>query len=184
MQLVLACVVLGVGVGLVLTAGLGSDGYSSLVNGVARATSSPYAPVNWIIGALFIGLAWMRGVRPGPGTLVHPIVVGLSVNTILAWCPAPTAWLGKVVLLVAGAIVLAFGVNAYLAAHLGAGPFEAATLALHPVPFRLAYGILQGVGALVGWGLGADLGPGTVLIVVGVGPLVALFRRHTHWLTR
>ena len=33
--LVAGCVVLGLGVGLLLTADLGSDGYSTLVNGIA-----------------------------------------------------------------------------------------------------------------------------------------------------
>jgi uncharacterized membrane protein YczE len=38
--LVTGCVVLGVGVGLLLTADLGSDGYSTLVNGLSRACPS------------------------------------------------------------------------------------------------------------------------------------------------
>ena len=33
---------------------------------------------------------------------------------------------------------------------------------------------MQGVGALVGWLLGADIGPGTILVVLALGPLVDL----------
>src|SRR5690242_6662890 len=81
--LVLACAALGCGVGLVLPARLGSDGYSSLVNGVSRSSGLPYAFANWLIGLTAVALSWRRGVRPGPGTVVHPIVVGVSVNLML-----------------------------------------------------------------------------------------------------
>lgn len=177
-QLVFACGLLGLGVGMVLTAGLGSDGYSSLVNGIARATDVPYAAINWGVGFTFVVLAWSRGVRPGPGTITHPIVVGLTVNAVLVQMPTPEALLGRLLLLGIGVIVLATGVATYLEAGLGAGPFEAATMALHPVSFRLGYGVLQATGALLGWALGASFGAGTLVVIVGVGPIVTALRRH------
>lgn len=182
-RLVLACFLLGCGVGLVLRAGEGSDGYSSLVNGLARRTGTSYAACNWTLGAACIGLAWLRGVRPGAATIVHPILVGLTVTGVLAYCPVPTAWPVEAALLLLGTLVLAVGVTAYLEVGLGAGPFETATLALRPVPFAVAYSGLQAAGAVCGFLLGADLGLGTVVIVFGVGPLVALLRRRAH-LTR
>ena len=42
----------------------------------------------------------------------------------------------------------------------------------------------EGAGALVGWRWGADVGPGTVLVVVALGPAVAgLRRRLPRWET-
>ena len=80
-QLLVSCAVLGVGVGFVLSARLGSDGYSSLINGLVRASGVPYALVSPAVGLTFVLAAWSRGVRPGVGTITHPVVVGLSVNT-------------------------------------------------------------------------------------------------------
>src|SRR4051794_18964123 len=40
------CVVLGLGVGLLLTADLGSDGYSTLVNGISRTTGLSFMICN------------------------------------------------------------------------------------------------------------------------------------------
>ena len=45
------------------------------------------------------------------------------------------------------------------------------------MPFRWSYSIVQGGGALVGWLLGADIGPGTILIILLLGPVVDLLRR-------
>lgn len=80
-------------------------------------------------------------------------------------------------LLAVGVLVVAFGIAGYLEACLGAGPFEAAVLALRPLPFRVAFTGLQTTGALVGWVLGADVGIGTLAMVVVVGPLVDVLRR-------
>lgn len=176
-QLVVSCAVLGLGVGLVLVAGLGSDGYSTLINGISRHTNLPYAPVNWTVGFGVVLLAWSRGVRPGLGTITHPIVVGLTVNAVLDAVPAPTALPARIALLAIGTPVLAAGVAGYLEAALGAGPFEAVTIALRPISFRLAYAVLQAAGAVAGWLLGASIGVGTLLIVLGVGPLATVLRR-------
>ena len=70
------------------------------------------------------------------------------------------------------------GVAGYLNTSTGAGPAEAAALSFDPpVPFRWGYNVLQAVGASVGWLCGADIGPGTVAVVVAIGPAVAALRR-------
>ena len=72
-----------------------------------------------------------------------------------------------------GFVVLCVGVAGYLAVDLGAGPVEAAALAWDPpVPFRWSYSLVQVLGAVAGWSMGASLGPGTVLVVLLIGPVV------------
>jgi uncharacterized membrane protein YczE len=69
--------------------------------------------------------------------------------------------------------LLALGVAGYLGSRTGAGPAEAAALAWDPpVPFRWSYSVVQGGGAVVGWLLGADIGPGTAVVIFGLGPVV------------
>ena len=51
-----------------------------------------------------------------------------------------------------------------------------------PVPFRWSYSVLQGGGALVGWLLGAAIGPGTVLVIFLLGPAVDLVSRRVRFL--
>lgn len=167
--------VLGVGVALLLTAALGSDGYSTLVNGIAIAADLPFLAVNVVVGAVFVALAWTRGVRPGWGTLVQPVVVGATINLLLDVTSTPDSWLWRGTLLVAAFPVLALGVAGYLASGAGAGPTEAAALAFDPpVAFRWSYSVLQGGGALAGWLLGAAIGPGTLLVIFLLGPAVDL----------
>jgi len=174
-QLVASCVVLGIGVGLLLRAALGSDGFSTLINGISLATKIDFAVVNLVVSVVLVGLAWLRGVRPGMGTVAQPVVVGLTVSIMLRLVDEPAGVGARIGLLTASFGLVALGVAGYLGSRTGAGPTEAAALAFDPpVPFRWSYSAVQGVGALVGWLLGADIGPGTILVVLALGPLVDL----------
>jgi uncharacterized membrane protein YczE len=174
-RLVTSCIVLGIGVAMLLLAALGSDGYSTLVNGASIALGVPFLVVNCILGLLLLALAWWRGVTPGVGTVVQPVVVGVTVSALLALFDGPHPIGARAVLLVLAFPVLVVGVAGYLSSGTGAGPTEAAALAFDPpVPFRWSYSAVQGGGALVGWLLGAAIGPGTLLVIFLLGPCVDL----------
>jgi uncharacterized membrane protein YczE len=183
-QLVVSCVVLGVGVALLLLTALGSDGYSTFINGLAISLDVPFLAVSCVLGAVLVALAWWRGLVPGLGTIVQPVVVGTTVSSLMAVLPAPHALVARAGLLLVAFVVLSLGVAGYLGSGTGAGPTEAAALAVDPpVPFRWSYSIVQGGGALGGWLLGAAIGPGTLLVIALLGPAVDLIDRRLH-LTR
>lgn len=173
LQLVLSCVALGVGVALLLDARLGSDGYSMFVSGLSIATGVSFGLVNAGVGVVLVLLAWVRGRRPGVGTLVQAVLVGFVVAWTMPVLPGPDDLVLRWVELTAGFVLVCLGVAGYLAADLGAGPAEGAALAFDPpVPFRWSYTVLQVGGALVGWLCGASLGLGTALVALLVGPVV------------
>ena len=177
-QLFGGCVVLGVGVTLLLTPQLGSDGFSTLVSGISRATGMAFVLANALVSLMFLALAWVRGLRPGLGTLVQIVVVGSTVSLGLPLLEQPDAWWARGLMLVVAFPVLAVGIALYLGSHLGAGPAEAAALAWDPpVPFAWSYSAVQGFGALVGWQLGGAIGLGTIAVIVLLGPTVDLAGR-------
>lgn len=163
---------------MLLNADLGSDGYSTLVNGVSIGTDIPFLVANIAISLAFLALAATRRLWPGLGSLVQIVVVGLTVSWLLPVLDTPGTVLGQALLLAAAFPVLAIGIAAYLGTHLGAGPAEGAALAWDPpVPFRWSYSAVQGGGALVGWLLGATIGPGTLAVIFLLGPSVDLISR-------
>ncbi len=175
------CIVLGVGVALLLTADLGSDGYSTLVNGFSIALDLEFVIANVVISVLFVAMAAARRVYPGLGTVVQVLVVGGTVSLLLELLETPDSLAARIVLLVVAFPVLALGIAAYLGSQTGAGPTEAAALAWDPpVPFKWSYSIVQGGGALIGWLLGATIGVGTIAVIVALGPLVDLVARLLH----
>ena len=180
-QLFGGCVVLGLGVAMLLTADLGSDGYSTLVNGISIGGHIEFLVANIAVSLGFLLIAATRKLRPGIGTLVQIVVVGFTVSWLLEVLETPGTVLGQAVLLAAAFPVLALGIAAYLGTNLGAGPAEAAALAWDPpVPFKWSYSAVQGLGALVGWLLGATIGPGTLAVILLLGPAVDLTSRLLH----
>lgn len=179
--LVGGCVVLGVGIGMLLRADLGSDGYSSLANGITRATDLPFWICNLAVGVAFVVVAALRKVPPGVGTLVQVAVVGGTVSLFLSAFGAPDPLPVRIGLLVLALPVTAVGIATYLGSQTGAGPAEGAALAWDPpVPFKWSYTVVQGGGALVGWLLGATLGFGTLAVIVLLGPLVSWIADRLH----
>lgn len=177
-MLLVGCVVLGTGVALLLAADLGSDGYSTFVNGLTITTGVDFWIVNLVVGVVLVALAALRKVYPGIGTVVQVVLVGVTVSVVLDLLATPDALGWQVALLAAAFPVLALGIALYLGSHTGAGPAEAAALAWDPpVPFKWSYSVVQGGGALGGWLLGATVGVGTLAVIVLLGPAVDLAAR-------
>ncbi|NPC44026.1 hypothetical protein [Nocardioides sp. zg-1230] len=177
-MLLLGCVVLGLGVALLLAADLGSDGYSTFVNGLTITTGVDFWVVNLVVGVVLVALAALRKVYPGIGTVVQVVLVGVTVSAVLGVLETPEALGWQVALLAMAFPVLALGIALYLGSHTGAGPAEAAALAWDPpVPFRWSYSVVQGGGALGGWLLGATVGAGTLAVILLLGPAVDLAAR-------
>lgn len=172
-RLVVSCVILGIGVAMLLIAALGSDGYSTMINGVSIALDVEFFAVNLVVGVLLVAMAWVRGLKPGLGTIMQPVVVGFVVSGLLDAFGEPDGLGPRVALLLLSFPVLAVGVAGYLATGTGAGPTEGAALAFDPpVPFKWTYSVVQGGGALIGWLCGAAIGPGTLLVIFLLGPFI------------
>jgi uncharacterized protein len=177
-MLIVGCVVLGVGVALLLAADLGSDGYSTFVNGLTITTGVDFWIVNLVVGVVLVALAVLRKVYPGIDTVVQVVLVGVTVSVVLGLLATPDALVSRAALLAAAFPVLALGIALYLGSHTGAGPAEAAALAWDPpVPFKWSYSVVQGGGALGGWLLGATVGVGTLAVILLLGPAVDLAAR-------
>jgi uncharacterized membrane protein YczE len=177
-MLLVGCVVLGTGVAMLLAADLGSDGYSTFVNGLSLATGVGFWIVNLVVGVVLVALAALRKVYPGVGTVVQVVLVGVTVSVVLDLLETPDHLVWRSVLLAAAFPVLAIGIALYLGSHTGAGPAEAAALAWDPpIAFKWSYSLVQGGGALGGWLLGATVGVGTLAVIFLLGPAVDLAAR-------
>jgi uncharacterized membrane protein YczE len=182
-QLAGSCVVLGVGVVLLLAAHLGSDGYSMLVNGLHLTTKAAFWLMNVVVGVAFVAATWLRGRRPGWGTLIQPVVVGITVTLGLDLVEEPGRLWVRIVYLAVALPVLAIGVTGYLASQTGAGPAEGLALTTAPrVPFRWSYSVIQTAATITGWLLGSTFGVGTFLVAFGIGPMVDLMTARLPWL--
>ena len=115
---------------------------------------------------------------PGLGTVSNVIVLGLAANATLAVLPPLDSLVARSLLL-GGAIVLnALATGMYIGAGFGPGPRDGLMTGLVRVTgrsVRLVRTGLEVAVVLIGWALGGNLGLGTVLFALSIGPVVHVF---------
>ena len=180
-QLVGGLLVSSVGIWLTIRAGLGVASWEVLHIALAERFGIGIGTASMLVGAVLVLLVGVLGVRPGVGTVLNVLVIGVALNLLLATsllATLPSHGLAeRLVVLVAGIPVFAVGCAVYVGAHLGPGPRDGLMLALHlrlPIGVGTARVVSEGTGLGLGWLLGGPAGLGTVLFVVLAGPSVAL----------
>ena len=174
-RLVLGLFLFGVGEGLLVAADLGVSPWTVLAEGVALHTAMSVGVATVVISVLLL-LIWVPlRQRPGLGTVLNALLIGLFIDLTL-WLVPDELPLGVRALLVPTAILLvAVGSGSYLTTRLGPGPRDGLMTGLHRVTglsLRLVRAGIEVSAVVVGFALGGTVGVGTVAFAVLVGPTV------------
>jgi uncharacterized membrane protein YczE len=125
---------------------------------------------------LLLGALALRE-RPGIGTLVQVFLLGPLTDLMLWATPSVHSLGARTAYLLSAYVVLVIGAALYLSADLGAGPYDAVMRGLYRNSRRLPLSVvrlgMEGTALLIGWLLGGDVGIGTLLIGLGIGPGIA-----------
>lgn len=183
LQFALGILGLGFGIALMVRAEIGLGPWDVLHQGVSRQTGIPMGQSAILVG-LLIMLLWLPlRQRPGIGTVLNIIFVGLLTDLLLALLPplssdiVPAGWLlpTQLVQMTAGIVVLGCGAGLYILAGLGTGPRDGVMMGLVERTgwsVRLIRTLIELVALAVGWLLGGSVGLGTVMFAVGIGPVI------------
>src|SRR4051794_21778912 len=159
---------------------LGLGPWDVLHDGIATRTGSDLGIVGLVVGIPILLLWLPLRERPGLGTVLNVIVIGLAIHVLLDHTSVADATRLRVALLVAGMVLIALGQGLYLAPELGAGPRDGLMTGLHRRlgwSIRKARTILEVAVLIVGIVLGGSFGIGTVLFAVLIGPMVQVTLR-------
>jgi len=175
-QLFAGLIAVGVGVGLILQAGLGSAAWDVLNLALMQRFGAPIGLIALIVGFAAGGLAVAFGARASWRSLIPVLVASPLLDVTVRVVPTPATLSGQVSLLLFGMIVLALGVGAYIQSGNGAGPSDLLFLQLTKtrLPVWAARVVLDGSVLLLGFTLGGPVGIGTLIVTAGMGPLVAI----------
>ena len=178
-SLLVGLILFGVGVGLMVEAGLGLGPWEALHQGVARQTGLEIGTVSILLGLPILALWWPLGERPGIGTVLNVLTIGTATNVTITLLPtAPEdATVVRLALMLGGVVTIAIGSGLYLSTDLGAGPRDGL---MTGASSRFGWSIRRARTAIelsalaLGWALGGSVGLGTVTFALGIGPLVQL----------
>lgn len=165
---------------LSLKCNLGAASWTVLHDGISRQTPLSIGMATQLVGLLMLGVSWLAGIRPGFGTVANMVLVGLFLDVIL-WTgliPEADAYALRVLMLLAGIVILGLASALYIKAGFGAGPRDSFMLALHQRTGLRVGKVrwLMEVGAVVaGVTLGGAFGVGTIVFACLVGFSVDYF---------
>lgn len=161
-----------------MLATLGNSPWTVLAEGVSEQTDIGIGEVTIVLSFVVL-LAWLPlRQRPGLGTLLNAIVVGLAIAVTLAAVSAPEQTAIRVALVLGGIALVGAGSGLYLTSHLGPGPRDGLMTGLHARTgrsLRLVRTSLEVSVTVAGAALGGTVGVGTLAFAVLIGACVQLF---------
>jgi len=183
-RLLLGLWLFAVGTFMTLESKLGLSPWDVLNDGLRRRTPLSFGAAVILVGVVLVVATTVAGLRPGPGTITNMLLIGVFVDVLLALGidSGASTWpyWAKVVLTVAGIVLVGLGTALYIGAGLGAGPRDG-LMVLIATRFRMRIGVaralVEGTAFFAGALLGGSLGLGTVLFALGIGPAVDIWFR-------
>ena len=169
------------GVVMFLRADLGLSPWDVLADGVRGNTPLTFGQAVILIGLLLVLGSLLAGIKPGAGTIVNMILIGVFADLMLATDIGSTlddqALWARVAVMLGGIVTTGLGSALYIGAELGAGPRDSLMIAVATrghMRVGFARAIVEGTALLTGALLGGSIGVGTVVFALGIGPAVDL----------
>ena len=176
--LIVGLIAFGLGIALMVQAGLGLGPWEAFHQGIGRLTGLEIGTVSILLGLPILALWWPLGERPGIGTLLNVVLIGTATNAGIAVLPVAVGFPEQLLMMLAGVVTIGIGSGLYLGADLGPGPRDGLMTGLH---LRYGWSIRRSRTAVeltilvAGYLLGGTIGIGTLVFALGIGPLVQLF---------
>jgi uncharacterized membrane protein YczE len=177
-QLYIGLPLYGAAAALLVRSRLGLDPWNVLHQGIARHTGLEIGTVLIIVGALVM-FAWIPlRQRPGLGTVSNLVLIGVALNIALAEIPATSSLVIRITEMFSGIALSGVATGMYIGANFGPGPRDGLMTGLarrtgHSI--RLTRTAIELTVLLSGWLLGGNVGVGTVLYAILIGPLAHRF---------
>lgn len=129
-----------------------------------------------VLTSFLVLLLWIPlRQRPGIGTLLNAVEIGLVADIAIALLPEPdTLWV-RIPFMLVGVLLVGIGSGFYIGAGLGPGPRDGLMtgLAARGMKVSRARTSVELTVLLLGWILGGSVGVGTLVFALSIGPIVA-----------
>jgi uncharacterized membrane protein YczE len=172
-QLLLGLFLFGFSVALMIRAELGLGPWDAFHVGLSQITGISVGMVMNGIGLLIVIGALAIGVRPGPGTIVNMIMIGIFADLLLPVVPVAAGLGWAWAYLIGGIVLCGLATGMYIGAGYGAGPRDSLMVGLAQRSgwsVRLVRTLIEVSVLGFGWAMGGKIGVGTVVFTLTVGP--------------
>lgn len=179
-------IIVSLGVSLFKIAGLGNDPFNAMLMSIYAKLDIHYGTLSAIISTILFIIQFKFGKEYiGYGTLVNTFLVGYIIAFFIevfeSKALVPIGFLAQVIVMFIGVLICALGISIYQLANLGTSPFDSMSLILSErlknIPYLFLRIFTDGVCAFIAFLLGGLLGLGSIVAMLGLGPIVQIYNK-------
>ncbi|MBM7097201.1 YitT family protein [Bacillus sp. H-16] len=172
---IIGLIIMSLGISLTILADLGSAPWDVLHIGLTNQFGLTIGTWTIIMGFITLITATMLTKEwPKAGAYLNMILVGVFVDIHLFILTTPSTLIGQGFMLVAGILIMGFGIGLYISPRCGAGPRDSFMLAVSEKTGMTASrirGLMEIVVLAFGWYLGGPVFFGTIIFSLTIGPV-------------
>lgn len=176
-QLLVGLLLYGIAIAMMVRAAVGVAPWEALTLGIMEHSDWSFAVIVNVT-AVIVLLLWIPlRQKPGIGTVANVVLLGPFAQLGLAFIPMPTGLWQQALLFAGGLALLAVATGLYVGARFGPGPRDGLMVGIHNRwGFKLWWvrTAIEATVVAVGWLLGGDVGVGTLLFALLIGPMVGV----------
>ena len=179
--LIIGLFICALGIIFTYQANMGLDPWNVLHQGISMHTPLSFGTASIVLGALLILAGFLIKLYPGVGTIINMILIGSFTDLLLRlnWIPDLThaSLVIRLLATLMGIFCVGLGTAIYTRPKMGAGPRDGLMLHLSTLTKKriaiisLAF---QGSALIIGFLLGGNVGIGTLIYALAVGPAVEI----------
>jgi uncharacterized membrane protein YczE len=171
-KLVVGLFIYGIGVAMTVDAQLGLAPWDVLAQGISKQTTLTFGYATVLVSVLVL-IAWIPlRVKPGLGSVMNAVMVGLVADLALSFIPTPDVYWQKLLLFFGGMVVISFATGLYISCGMGKGPRDGLNVGIaqrFKLPFWQARSIVEITVVAIGFFLGGQVREGTLIFALGIG---------------
>lgn len=188
-KLIVGLAVLAFGIAMSYSANLGMAPWDVLNDGFSKVLPISFGAASIILGLVILVFDLLLKERVGFGTFLNILLIGSIFDLIVAAGVLPSylscisyeeQLAPRLVMCILSLIPTSLGLYLYMSAAFGAGPRDSLMCAVTkrlPIPVGAVRMVIEGCALLAGWLMGGTVGIGTIILVLGNGPVMQLVFR-------
>ena len=175
--LIIGLVLFGLGDAIIVSAVWGVTPWTVLAMGLAEQMHITIGQATFIVSVIVLALWYPLKEKPGIGTILNIIIIAAMIDIALPYLPTPTSTTASFLTVIVGTALIAIGSGFYLTANLGPGPRDGWMTGVHRrtgYPIGIVRTVIECTALATGWALGGNVGFGTLVFAITIGPMVSI----------
>lgn len=179
-RLNIGLLIYGLGLAMIVEAQIGLPPWDVFAKGISIQLGTTYGVGSVIVSALVL-LAWIPlKVKPGVGSIMNAILIGLWADVFIPLIPEISSYLTNLLVFLTGMAIVAIATGLYITSYLGPGPRDGLMIGTVRATGWPLWKVRTGYEVLVlslGWLMGGQVREGTLIFALSIGVLMQLSLR-------